>query len=161
MKFVVIFLFIFTLTFLSLSWGLNANTHSTNTHSTHTLNTLALNALGLNTQKKSIQDPAAPDKRALMAQGQLMSVQVVPMDKTAKLYLLGNKMGESKTVSKPKLLQVVAFNQNQEEELLLTPEGHYYSINHPKLSKPYSLRVRAQLNQKEEKFEINVPNTMP
>lgn len=131
MKFFATILFIFLLTVVSLSWGLD----------------------------NTAQDLAAPDKRALMAQGQLMSVRVVPADKTAKLYILGKKVVQTGPKIRPRILQVTAFNQDQEEELHLTPEGDYYTVSNPKLSKPYSLRVRAQLAHEEEKFEISVPKT--
>lgn len=129
MKFLMTIFFIFTLTVVSLSWGLNENA----------------------------QDLAAPDKRALMAQGQLVSVRVVPAEKSAKLYVVGKKVAQTK----PKVLQVTAFNKDQEEELHMTPQGEYYTVNNPKLKKPYSLRVRTQLDKDEEKFEIKVPQSSP
>ena len=135
MKFFWTLPFIFIMTYINLSWG-----------------DLDTNAV----------DMAAPDKRALMAQGQLMSVKVVPADKSAKLYILGKKAAESKPSIRPKLLQVTAFNKDEEEELHLTPEGEYYTVSNPKLKRPYSLRVRAKVEEKEEKFEIKVPqNTVP
>lgn len=132
MKFLFTLLFIFTLTILSVSFG-------------------ALD--------ESATDLAAPDKRALMAQGQIMSVRVVPADKSAKLFVLGKKALDYKAGLKPKVLQVTAFNSGEEEELHLTPEGDYYTINNPQIKKPYSLRVRTQLDKQEEKFEIKVPTT--
>lgn len=132
MKILFTLLFIFTLTLLSVSFG-------------------ALD--------ESATDLAARDKRALMAQGQLMSVQVVPAEKSAKLYVLGKKTLETKPAIKPQILQVTAFNAGEEEELPVKPEGDYYTVKNPKIKQPYSLRVRTQLDKQVEKFEIKVPRT--
>ncbi len=103
-------------------------------------------------------DPAVPDKRALMVQGQVLSLRIIPADKTAKIFVMGKKVLEAK----PKLLQVTAFDKNNHEELHLTQQEDHYTVTNPQhLEKPYKLKIRAQYNKSEEKFEVEVPSKMP
>ena len=89
------------------------------------------------------------------SEGQLISLRLIPGDKTAKLYLVGKKTAELSMQKNPKLVSVMSSFRGKNEELAFTNEGDAYVIS-PFPSNPSVLKIKAEIGEKQETIKLKV-----
>lgn len=91
------------------------------------------------------------------AEGRLLTVKLVPGDKTAKLFFVGKKVADLNFQKDHKLLSVIARNSNKKEILKFTGTGDSYEVSElPKWKTPYELTLKSELNGQFEELKVKV-----
>lgn len=96
-----------------------------------------------------------------VAEGQLISLRIVPGDRTAKIFLIGQKRAEVDLRSDAKILSVF-LEEKPNEVLMISDKGRYYEVQGvPSAGKPYQLSIRAKVGKQTEDLHVRVNPTKP
>ena len=91
------------------------------------------------------------------AEGRLLTVKLVPGDKTAKLFFVGKKVADLNFQKDHKLLSVTAIGSNKKEILKFTGTGDSYEVSElPKWKAPYELTLKSELNGQFEELKVKI-----
>ncbi|MGZ3743089.1 MAG: hypothetical protein ACXWRE_05640 [Pseudobdellovibrionaceae bacterium] len=97
-----------------------------------------------------------------MAQGRLLTLRVVPGDRSAKLYFAGTKAGELDMKKDHIVLSVTAMEGKKRETLKFKENGEAYEVvDLPPWNEPYELSVKSRIKGKIEELKVKMPPTKP
>lgn len=95
-------------------------------------------------------------------QGNLVSVRIVPKDRTAKIFLVGHKAAEVNLKDEAKVLSVTLLKKNQKEVLQLDKQGDYYEVKGlPAGRQPYDLMIQTEVRGQAEHLKVEVHPQKP
>jgi hypothetical protein len=105
-----------------------------------------------------------PDRPEYLATGRLLTVRVVPMDRTAKLFFAGHKAADLDLKREHKLLEITALNPTgrQSETLKFNQQGDAYVIqNLPKWKEPFQLNLKSEARGEIEEIKVQIKPKKP
>jgi hypothetical protein len=95
-------------------------------------------------------------------QGSLVSLRIVAKDRTAKIFVAGNKAVEMNLKQEPKLLSVSLLDKSKREVLKMDKQGDFYEVRGlPAGHKAYQLLIEAELQGQIENMKVNIPSQKP
>lgn len=98
----------------------------------------------------------APQFGSSRAEGKMLIFQIVPQDKTAKLFVLGKKQAEL-NFKDTKILKITAFNKEKTEILQFKDDGSTYTItNWPSWKNDFELNISAQYQKQKEDVKLQI-----
>lgn len=98
----------------------------------------------------------APQFGSSRAEGKMLIFQIVPQDKTAKLFVLGKKQAEL-NFKDAKILKITAFNKEKTEILQFKDDGSTYTItNWPSWKNDFELNISAQYQKQKEDVKLQI-----
>lgn len=90
------------------------------------------------------------------AEGRILMFQVVPNDKTAKLFVLGKKQVQW-NFNNTKILSITAFDKEKSEILQFRQDGSSYTItNWPSWKKDFELNISAEYEKQKEDVKVQI-----
>lgn len=103
-----------------------------------------------------------PDDPNYMAQGQLLTLRIVPGDKSVKLFFAGKKAGELNLKKDHLVLSVTATGEKKQEILKFKESGEAYEVlDLPAWNEPYDLSVKSRVKGQVEELKVKMPATKP
>jgi len=106
------------------------------------------------------EPPVAPPmgEPQMRGEGRLLIFKIVPGDKTAKLFVVGKKVGELDLKKDHKLVYINATRNGKTEPLFFKQNGEAYEIlNLPHSSEPYDLSIQSEVKGHPETIKIKMP----
>lgn len=99
-----------------------------------------------------------PDNPEYMSTGKLVTIRVVPGDRTAKLYVVGKKAAELNVQKDHQILEITALSPQKKTEILqFQRNGDAYEIsNMPSWKEPYDLNVKAETRGQKEEVRVRI-----
>lgn len=95
-------------------------------------------------------------------QGNLITLRVVPKDRTAKIFIVGHKAAEMNLKDETQILSVSLLKKNRKEILQIDRQGDFYEVRGlPGSEKPYELMIEATVKGQMEEIKVNIPKQKP
>ena len=95
------------------------------------------------------------------ASGKLLSLRIVPGDRTAKIYIVGTKMAEVDLKKDAKILSV-HLNDSKPETLHVNDRGDYYEVRGvPREGQPYKLSIKTRIRGQSEEVPVIIQPKVP
>jgi hypothetical protein len=95
-------------------------------------------------------------------QGNLVTIRVVPKDRSAKIFIVGHKAAEMNFKDDAQILSVSVLKKNRKETLQLNRQGDFYEVQGlPEGEKPYQLMIKAAVKGQTEEVKVNIPTQKP
>lgn len=92
-------------------------------------------------------------------QGSLITLRVVPKDRTAKIFIVGHKAAAIELQKDAQVTRVLLVDNEKKETLSLNDQGDYYEVSGlPDHGQPYQLMVQTRVKGKIEEVKIDIPS---
>lgn len=99
-----------------------------------------------------------PDDPKIEATGKLLTIRVVPQDKSARIYLAGVEAAAIDLKTSSPMVEITAQKGKERRKLEFTNLGDAYEVKElPSWSKPYELIFKARVKEKTEDIRVNIP----
>ncbi len=116
--------------------------------------------ISLLTLAAQAQVPSAGERLSnpeYLGSGRLLTIRIVPADRTAKLYVVGKKAAQIEIGKDYQVIEITALNKKQNETLEFRRDGEAYVIsNLPKWNEPYDLKVRAETRGQKDEVKVRI-----